>query len=175
MLKDRLGEISTNVGRVAVCEVRNPYMGAEAWERAYAAVVIDAIETYSGPCVGMIITVLDERCAPPAYHEDPPRWWDPCVRTIKNVYRDPGFWLPSPDGTSVAVQVGRFLLREEAFINHSVSRTTAGSLWAERVGGGIPVNLDPITNSSTLDRHSLAALKRLQDDGWWRTLVVNPV
>ncbi|MEV1116120.1 hypothetical protein AB0I91_13695 [Actinosynnema sp. NPDC049800] len=175
MLKERLGEITTNVGRVAICEVDTPYLEPKPWERTYAAVVIDPAETYKGPEVGMIITVLDERFAPREYHEFPKRGWDPCVRTVKDVYRDEAFYMSGPDTASAAVRVGQFLLQEKAFVRHSTSRTRKGSEWAKKVGGEIPDSVDLISDASSLDRHSRAALKRLQDDDWWRILLVNPL
>lgn len=164
MLRAVLGTVMTSVGDVAVCKVQNPYLGAQAWELAYAAVVVDKAHKYDGPEVAMIVTVSDERHAPENH-------WMPFARTIKNVYAVEEFRVHGGPGARPAVQVGRFLYANEAFVRHSHSRSAAGGSWAKAVGGLVPEKTEKLDNDASLIEYSKEALAKLQGNSWWQPLV----
>ena len=174
MLKKVIGTCSTSVGDVVVCQIENPYLGADdtPWERAYAAVVAQPNDAYPGHPVTMLVTVYDHRgvVAPPS--EDLPSWVKAQNLTIHNVYKDEHFKPLSRQVELPAVQFGKFLFEHGCFKEHAAERTDKGDEWARSVGGQVPER-EEVADRDALLRESRTALGKLQTDSWWQAISNN--
>jgi hypothetical protein len=153
---------------VAVCQVENPYPGANdtPWKRAYAVVVKQFNDAYPGHPVAGLVTVYDHRDVVAPHFEDLSSWVKAQKLTIHNVYRDKHFKSLNRQMERPAVQFGKFLFEHECFKEHAAERTDEGDAWARSVGGRVPER-EEVGDPGLIRQHSRAALQKLQDDPWW--------
>jgi hypothetical protein len=155
---DSIGHFFTGHGEISVLRLPPGSPRAPTLVAAYVAAVTAPAASYSGPSIGMIVTIYDPDVNPQRAAElrdtpgrrAPGRWYG-VERQINDVYAAPAFRGGRIQGVSAPVAMGRFLREAGLLELHSGTRSVKGDRWAADVGGVIPPLLERL--SGDLDAH----------------------